>query len=494
MVAHEYPLWLRAKAELELRRRSHSLAATLPDPLPRQKEFLTTPADIALFGGAAGGGKSAALLLDFARKDFLKLSGYGGVIFRRTFPMIRNEGGLWDESSKFYPAIAGEPLESRLEWKFPSGATVRFAHLQHNKNRFDWQGAQLNRVGFDELCHFTEEQFRYLLGRARTTLPIKPQVRATCNPDADSWVARLVDWWIDEAGFPIPERSGVLRWFVRAGGEIQWADTPDELRDRYPDLDAKSFTFIPATLSDNPILLERDPGYLANLQAQHPVERARLLYGNWRIKAEAGLVFNRGWFEVVDEVDFIGGRYFRFWDLAATARDMASSTTFYTASVKGIFYGGVLWILDATWHQVAAGEVAALMLAIARQDGRSVGVRWELEGGSAGKQIEAYLKRELAEFNAAAIKPQGDKVSRALPVGSMASEGRVKLLRAPWNDTLLNCYQSFDGSPQPLINDLVDATSGLYDVAVASAVPIEGKAGGNRRTSLFTKRSRNRYP
>lgn len=464
-------------------------------PLPKQREFIDSPADIALFGGAAGGGKSAALLIDFAKDRLRALPGYSSVIFRRTYPMIRNEGGLWDESSNFYPAIGGTPLESRLEWKFPTGSTIRFAHLQHDKNRFDWQGAQLCRIGFDELTHFSEEQFWYLLGRARTTLPITPQVRATCNPDAESWVADFIDWWIDADGFAIPERSGVLRWFVRAGGEIKWGDTPEELGDRYPDLQPKSFTFIPATLTDNPILLANDPGYLANLQAQHPVERARLLYGNWRIKADAGLVFNRQWFAIADTLPVITGRMVRFWDLAATAREVSSSSTFYTASVKGMFVEGKLWILDATWHQVSAGEVSALLVAIAQQDGRNVAIRWELEGGSSGRQVEAYLKRELAGFNAAAIAPQGDKVSRAMPVATMASAGNVVLLRAPWNDTVLNCYQSFDGAPRPLTNDIVDCTSGLYSVVVAGNVAIEAQYAGAKRVGagLFQSKKRGRY-
>lgn len=105
----------------------------LPEPQRLQAKFLECEADIALYGGAAGSGKSYGMLLDFAKPDFLANPGYGAVIFRRTYPQIRNEGSLWDESSKLYPLVGGIPKESLLKWQFPTGSSIRFAHLQHEK-------------------------------------------------------------------------------------------------------------------------------------------------------------------------------------------------------------------------------------------------------------------------------------------------------------------------------------------------------------------------
>src|SRR5579859_2373652 len=95
-----------------------------PQPGP-QEMFLATPADICVYGGSAGGGKSYGLLLEALRH--IGNSEYGAVIFRRTYPEITNEGGLWDESSGLYPLIGGKPTESPPEWTFPSGAKIRFA-------------------------------------------------------------------------------------------------------------------------------------------------------------------------------------------------------------------------------------------------------------------------------------------------------------------------------------------------------------------------------
>jgi len=149
--------------------------------------------------------------------------------------------------------------------------------------------SQIALLEFDELTTFTEHQFVYMLSRNRSTCGIRPYVRAGCNPDASSWVARWVEWWIDQTtGYPIPERAGRVRWFVRDGETLRWSDSCSVLERDYPGLIPKSFTFIPATLESNRKLEERDPGYRANLLAQSRVDRERLLKGNWLIAAVEG--------------------------------------------------------------------------------------------------------------------------------------------------------------------------------------------------------------
>lgn len=268
-----------------------------------QYDFLSSPADIVIGGGSAGGGKSVALLLDASRHT--NISKYGAVIFRRTTTQIRNQGGLWDESTIFYQPVGAKPTETKLTWTFPSGSKIKFAHLEHEKNKYDYQGAQIPFIGFDELTHFTFTQFFYLLSRNRSVTGIRPVIRATCNPDPDSWVADLISWWIEQDansrnyGYPIPERLGKLRYFTRHKGEFIWGDTVDEVYQKakhtideqlnssegsiVSDL-IKSVTFIPGDVYGNRKLLEKDPGYLANLLALDENEQLRLLKGNWKIK------------------------------------------------------------------------------------------------------------------------------------------------------------------------------------------------------------------
>lgn len=260
-----------------------------PQPGPQEK-FLSSSADIAIYGGAAGGGKTWALLMEPLRH--IGNADFGAVIFRRETPQITNEGGLWDTSHKLYPFLNAHPTENpRLAWTFKSGASLTMTHLQLEKTVHDWQGAQVPLILFDELTHFTRKQFFYMLTRNRSTCGVRPYIRATCNPDPDSWVAELIAWWIGDDGFPIAERNGVVRWFVVINDTIRWADTPEELVDLYgPESLPKSLTFIASSVYDNKILLEADPGYLANLKAQSMQEQMRLLHGNWKFRAEGGLV------------------------------------------------------------------------------------------------------------------------------------------------------------------------------------------------------------
>ena len=179
-----------------------------------------------------------------------------------------------------------------VRWRFPSGSTITFSHLHNKDDVNDWQGSQIPLIGYDELTHFTEWQFWYMLSRNRSMCGVKPYVRATCNPDADSWVAELVAWYINpDTGYPIPDRSGKIRYFVRLDNALHWSSSRQELIDDFPGLIPKSFTFVPATLDDNIALNQQDPNYKANLLALNRVERERLLHGNWKVKPESGSYF-----------------------------------------------------------------------------------------------------------------------------------------------------------------------------------------------------------
>ncbi|MRS61766.1 hypothetical protein GJJ30_10750 [Larkinella terrae] len=257
---------------------------------------LSSPADIVIGGASAGVGKTFSLLLEPLRH--INNPDFGAVCFRRTSPQIRAEGGLWDTSMGLYPSAGGAPKETTLEWKWRSGAKVSFRHLQYEKDILEWQGSQIPLILWDELTHFTEKMFFYMLSRNRSTCGVKPYIRATCNPDPESWVAKLIEWWIDqETGFPIPERDGVVRYFTKYGDNYIWGDSFAEVTEKAwfflktlvtrsgqkPEDFIKSITFISGSIYDNQELLSKDPSYLANLVAQDEQTRLQLLDGNWKV-------------------------------------------------------------------------------------------------------------------------------------------------------------------------------------------------------------------
>lgn len=268
-----------------------TMAAISPQAGP-QTEFFRTRADIAVYGGAAGGGKTWALLAEPLRH--IDNPRFGAVFFRRTTPEITNEGGPWDEAMSIYPGFKAVPKIGDRTFIFPTGASVQFSHIEHETDKLKWQGSQIALIEFDELTHFTEGQFFYMLSRNRSTCGVKPYLRASTNPDYDSWVRKFIDPFIGDDGFP-NDQCGQLIYFARSGGKIDYAWTKAELVKKYnwlnPDTDIMSLTFIPSSLDDNKILTEKDPSYRGRLLSMSSVEQKRLLLGNWDAKDETGRMF-----------------------------------------------------------------------------------------------------------------------------------------------------------------------------------------------------------
>lgn len=395
------------------------------------------------------------------------------MFFRRNMKQVKNEGGLWDESMKLYQPIGALPKDSVSSWKFPSGATVKFDHLEHEKNKFDWQGSQIPLICFDELTHFTKTQFWYLVSRNRSMCGVKPYVRATTNPDPDSWVATFIAWWIDQTtGYPIEERSGVVRYVVMLGDEYKWADSPEELAHyTMPDPDdpksgrivpipPKSVTFIQSLVTDNKELMKANPEYIANLMAQGKVQQERLMKGNWKIKSSDGL-FKRGWFGVRDAAPRLQ-RTVRGWDFAATeVEEGGTIKTAATASVKmGIDDDGNYWILDANAQRIGPDAVMKLLKNTASQDGRNVVGSIPQDPGQAGKAQVKIMIKSLAGYKYYSSPESGDKILRATPFAAQAEAGNVYLVRGLWNDAFLDELEAFPSSD---VKDQVDAASRAFN-------------------------------
>ncbi len=416
-------------------------------------------ADIAIYGGAAGSGKSFGLLLEPIRH--VRNPAYGAVIFRKTSVQVRNEGGLWSESLGIYSRLGAYPREFALEWRCPSGAKVRFAHLEHDKDCYNWQGSQIAFIGFDELTHFTEFQFWYMLSRNRSTCGVRPYVRATTNPDVDSWVRKLIDWWIGPDGLPIPERSGVRRWFIRQNDQMIWADSKAELLEKYGECGPKSLTFISAKLADNQILMQKDPGYLANLKAQSRVDRARLLDGNWNVRASAGTYFRREWFRIIDVVPEGPIARVRYWDKGATIPNENNTDPDWTRGVLLLQYSSGLHVVaDLRSIRETPLQVEQFVLNTASYDSHSTRVCVEQDPGSAGVADANNYTRLLSGYDVHVRKPSKDKETRAKPVSAQCEAGNIWVLRAPWNNEFFTELENF---PEGSHDDVVDSLSGAFN-------------------------------
>ena len=243
------------------------MANILWKPQEKQVRFLERTEYEVLYGGAAGGGKSDALLVEALRQ--VQIPHYRGILFRKTYPQLSE---LVDRSHALYtPAFPGARYnESRHCWIFPSGAKIYFGAMQHSKDRVNYQGKRYDFIGFDELTHFTWEEYSYMFSRNRPSPPPGATektlcyIRATTNPGGigHGWVKqRFID--AAEPGTPVREEVEV---------KLPDGTTKTMVRDR---------VFIPATVFDNQALLEENPEYLASLALLPEKERNALLYGNW---------------------------------------------------------------------------------------------------------------------------------------------------------------------------------------------------------------------
>lgn len=420
-----------------------------------QMEFLANEADIIIFGGSAGCGKTYGILLDMLW--FHDVPGFTAATFRRNSTQIRSPGGLWSNSQELFRDFGGQSKESTLEWNFPSGAVFKFAHLEYENTVYSWQGSALTAIYWDELTHFEKSQFFYMLSRNRSTCGIKPFVRATTNPDAESWVRELVDWWIDPiTGIAIPDRSGVIRWFIVQDDKMIWADSEEELKNNHADCYPKSFTFISGTVYDNKKLLEINPEYLSNLKALSYVERERLLNGNWNIKPSAGLYFRKDYFEIV-RVPPRNTRKVRYWDRAATKKTDANDPDYTVGLKMERDKDGVLYITDMIRIQETPLKVHQAIKNIATYDGSDVHIGIEQDPGQAGVSEVDYLIRQLIGFRVTPYRATKDKITRCLPASAQAEAGNIKVLEGKWNDDFFRELENF---PEAAHDDIVDALSG----------------------------------
>jgi len=260
-----------------------------PQPGP-QTQFMSTPAQIAVGGGAAGGGKSYALMMIGAQVS-LAIPFANTMVFRRTYSDLFNAGSFWPEAEKAYPLLGFKSVKTPIaKWTSPNRSVVQMKGLLTEDDTQRLKSSQLHCALIDEASELTEKQFWLIRSRLRAASPgIKPFGRLVSNPEPN-WLCELIRWWLTDDGYADPEKIGIIRWFYRYNEQMFWFPTKEEA---YSDLRAKSlakefepssFTFIPSKLDDNRILLQNDPTYYANLASLDTIERKRLLEGNWFVK------------------------------------------------------------------------------------------------------------------------------------------------------------------------------------------------------------------
>jgi predicted phage terminase large subunit-like protein len=448
-----------------------------------QEIAMNCPASIVVYGGAAGSGKTHLMLL----RPLLQIHDpkFNAIFFRRTGPQLTGAGSVWDEAKELYLEFGARVRENDREIIFPSGAKIKFSHMEHEKNKLDHQGKQYTHVYFDEGTHFTQGQITYLMSRLRSAAEANSSMFISCNPDPDSFIAQLIDWWLDDEGFPDKNKSGVIKYYGSINNEIFFTDTEEEMAELYPQVcwvwnplteervyvSPKTITFIGGTIFDNPALIAANPQYLAELNALPQVEKDRLLHGNWYARPEGSSHFQRKWLGVVDKVPK-GAIFCRAWDKAATEPSEVNAHPDYTASVKmakdrdGFFY------LIGDYHEdnydkrdskqtkvtgrfrERSGIRDVIIKNQAAHDGVECTVVFSQDPGSAGiTEFTESAKKLIVEGFRVKKDPQptqNGKLTRYLPFSSAAENGLVFIVKSSFSTATLEALfkenEAFDGT------------------------------------------------
>jgi predicted phage terminase large subunit-like protein len=427
------------------------------DPTAKQEWFLRLNGFEAFFGGAAGPGKSWGLLM--AALQYVDVPAYHALILRPTLGEFEQPGGLIEVSHDWLGQTDAWWHGGRREWAFPSGATVRFGYLRNPADLKQFKGPSYSFCGFDELTSFTETLYRGMFRILRqpkdgTLAAVPLRMRAASNPGdvGHAWVkSRFVD----------------------------------------PRSRAADVGYVPAKIADNPFL-DYD-AYVASLSHMSPVDRERLIKGDWDVMEEGGK-FHRDRFVVIDASQVPPAeRVVRYWDLAATEPSQSNPDPDYTCGLRlERSAGGVFTIADIRHGRWADQEVEDVVRQAAVEDGPGVDVYVEQEPGASGKLVVSHYKRKvLAGYACYAGLPRGgDKEVRSRPVAAAVANGLVQVVRGPHLAAFLDECQIF---PNGAHDDMVDALSGAHSklndreqIRMRSYVPrgrIDGGGSGRRSSS-----------
>ena len=424
-------------------------------PTVKQTAFLLMNNKEVLYGGAAGGGKSVAQLA--AALQYVDMPGYAAILFRKTYSDLALPGALIDISKEWLmPFVEKKEVkwsEKDKKYTFPSGSTLNFGYLESGNDCYRYQGAEFQYIGIDEVTQIAPFNYRYMFSRLRRVvdLEIPLRFRATTNPGGE-----FGEYYYQ-------------RFFVEGkdNGRI----------------------FISAGLQDNPHIDQE--AYIEALQELDPIEKERLLNGNWEIKTQGDLL-SRHWFTIVPytEVPAVAKRV-RYWDMASTDPKRRKSKDKrepdWTVGFKMAHYQGMYWIEDIVRVQKSPHEVEQIVEKTAEADGYSVAIRMEKEPGSSGDiTIDAYARGVLRGYDFLGVTSTGSKIERVRSASAAAQNGKILISNHCRN--ILPFFDEADTFPYGSKDDTVDGFSGAFTYfrkpALVRAPTGLSKSGGSYWSQL----------
>lgn len=409
------------KAALELVRRTVLENPFIPHaPTKRQVLLLGLPYREMLFGGAAGGGKSDALLM--AALQYVEVPGYSAILLRQSYKDLSLPGALMDRAAQWLGGTPAKWNGERKMYRFPSGARLVFGYLERPRDVYQYQGAEFHFIGMDELTQFGLFEYKYMHSRLRrlagSRLPVR--IFSASNP---------------------------------GGHGHEW------VKQRFLLEPTADRAFIPSRLADNPYLDQVE--YARTLEELDPVTRQQLLEGDWDV-LEKGAYFDRVWFRAVD-ADRVPrlDRVVRFWDLASTRASARNRDPDWTVGTKmGLGSDGTTYMLGEERFRDTPQGVKDRIRFAAESDGAVCEVHIEMEGGASGKFTADEFGKLLSDMAYYPARVSGSKIDRARPFSAAAQRGDVAFVRQRFTE---DYWPELEMFPDPRVHDdRVDSASGAY--------------------------------
>lgn len=443
----------------------------------KQEMYINSVADVTVFGGGAGSGKSFLGAMDFLK--YTQDPKFRALVVRRISPQIHGPGGIFETFVNLHREVYNDKLKIKKRdgiIEYPSGGSVTFRHCQYEDDKHSFQGWQLSAALIDEAQQLTESQVIYIMSRLRSEAKMKPVMRITCNPAGKGhWLTNWLEWYLLPSGLPDPERCGVLRYFTMRDNEMVWADSAEDLKEQIPGCTPLSFTFISANVYDNPVLMKRQPEYVAWLEGQDRETKEALLYGNWYVTKQSEGYFKRKWCKMVQEEPFIARRV-RGYDLAGSIKDEVNKDPDYTATVlMSKTKEGKYTIEHAHRFRERFHTVEQYIHKQAELDGTDVTIIIPVDAGMAGRAYASGLQRELAEKGYhVKLHPTGNKskLTRFRPLASLCEAGFVEAKLGEWNTWFFDELEQFLGDGKQHDDGLDAAVSAFWYLNKSFELPV----------------------
>lgn len=460
-----------------------------------QTDFITSEAEIRIYAGAMGTGKTYALLLDWMIRGAC-VDHSVGLICRENSSDITVGGGLWDEARKVF-ADSGEVMRegSSMDARWPStGSVLSFRHLKE-ASVTQKKGPGFTWVGIEEADQCRMRAILWLLQRMRSVHGTEPRMAMTCNPNPVHPLRKWVDWYTldtDDGTAPLdPRKSGVVRYTMAhttTGARI-FGDTREEVAElaQGDPAGAMTYTVISSVLSDNKILEAADPSYRNKFAQMVPSERAMNLEADWNAKRDLRGLLRGLLLKVVDEpIGKVVARA-RGWDMAGTEPHPDNPAPDFTAGPLVLQDDqGNRYFADLAIARKEPPGVLALMRSTATLDGPLVTQAVYKDPAQAGKGYAMFVEEHLRKSSRCGpvmILPCGNtanqKVLNAKPMSEDVAQGRMYILAGPWLEeeysdggtapgTILGLIRWMLGSfPSEEASDKDDIIDGLSAARVA---------------------------